>query len=176
MFPLFEEPELPAAWEQWIRDTPLHLFVLENGRWLWPTLETLHFIGLSLLFATVGLFDLRVLGLGKGIAPSTLHRLIPIGIAGYALNALTGVFFFSGFPEQYFYNAAFWWKGTFMAIAGINVAAFYLSPSFREVQTLPPGADAPFRAKLIAGTSLAAWSVVLVCGRLLTFYRPPFFH
>jgi hypothetical protein len=176
MFPLFEEPELPAAWELWIRDTPLHLFVLENGQWLWPTLETLHFIGLSLLFATIGLFDLRVLGIGKAIPPGTLHRLIPIGIAGYALNALTGVFFFSGFPEQYFYNAAFWWKGTFMAIAGINVAAFYLSSSFREVQTLPAGADAPFRAKLIAGTSLGAWSAVLICGRLLTFYRPPYFH
>jgi hypothetical protein len=63
-----------------------------------------------------------------------------------------------------------------MAIAGINVALFYLTPSFRDVQKLPPGADAPFSAKLVAGTSLAAWSAVLVCGRLLTFYRPPFFH
>ena len=63
-----------------------------------------------------------------------------------------------------------------MAIAGINVAAFYLTRSFREVQMLPAGADAPFRAKLIAGTSLGAWCAVLICGRLLTFYRPPYFH
>jgi len=176
MFPLFEEPEFAAPWELWIRGTDLHLFVQENGAWLWPTLESLHFIGLSLLFATIGVFDLRVLGVGRAIAPGALHRLIPIGIAGYALNALTGLFFFSGFPEQYFYNAAFWWKGTFMAIAGINVAAFYLSSSFHEVKTLPAGADAPFSAKVIAGTSLGAWTAVLVCGRLLTFYRPPFFH
>jgi hypothetical protein len=176
MFPLFEEPEFAAPWELWIRGTFLHLFVQDNGAWLWPTLETLHFIGLSLLFATVGVFDLRVLGVGRAIPPGTLHRLIPIGIAGYGLNALTGLFFFSGFPEQYFYNPAFWWKGTFMAIAGINVAAFYLSSSFREVKLLPAGADAPFGAKVIAGTSLGAWMAVLVCGRLLTFYRPPFFH
>jgi uncharacterized protein YbjT (DUF2867 family) len=31
-------------------------------------------------------------------------------------------------------------------------------------------------AKLIAGTSLGAWCAVLICGRLLTFYRPPWFH
>ena len=173
---MFTEPEFAEPWELWIRATFLHQFVQDNGAWLWPTLETLHFLGLSLLFATIGLFDLRVLGLGKAIPPGTLHRLIPIGIAGYAVNVSTGIVFFSGFPEQYFYNPAFWWKGTFMAIAGINVAAFYLTPSFREVQTLPAGADAPFRAKLIAGTSLAAWSAVLICGRLLTFYRPPFFH
>jgi hypothetical protein len=173
---MFTEPELPEPWELWIRATFLHQFVLDNGAWLWPTLETLHFLGLSLLFATIGVFDLRVLGIGKAIPPDALHRLIPIGIAGYAVNVLTGIAFFSGFPEQYFYNPAFWWKGTFMAIAGINVAAFYLTSSFREVQMLPAGSDAPFRAKLIAGTSLGAWCAVLICGRLLTFYRPPTFH
>jgi hypothetical protein len=173
---MFTEPEFPEPWELWIRATFLHQFVLDNGAWLWPTLESLHFVGLSLLFATIGLFDLRVLGLGKAIPPGTLHLLIPIGIAGYAVNVLTGITFFSGFPEQYFYNPAFWLKGTFMAIAGINVAAFYLTRSFREVKMLPAGADAPFRAKLIAGTSLGAWTAVLICGRLLTFYRPPIFH
>jgi hypothetical protein len=173
---MFEEPEFAAPWELWLRDTVVHQFVVENGAWMWPTLETLHFFGLSLLFATVGLFDLRVLGMGKAIPPGALHRLIPLGIFGYAVNVVTGALFFSGFPEQYFYNPSFWWKGTFMAIAGINVAIFYLTPSFREVKALPAGADAPFHAKLIAGTSLGAWSAVLVCGRLLTFYRPPFFH
>jgi hypothetical protein len=173
---MFTEPEFPEPWELWIRATFLHQFVQDNGAWLWPTLETLHFLGLSLLFATIGLFDLRVLGMGKAIPPVTLHRLIPIGIAGYAVNALTGLVFFSGFPEQYFYNPAFWLKGTFMAIAGVNVAAFYLTRSFREVKMLPAGGDAPFSAKLIAGTSLGAWTAVLICGRLLTFYRPPIFH
>ena len=172
----FEEPEFAEPWELWIRATFLHQFVIENGAWIWPMLETLHFLGLSLLLGTVGLFDLRVLGLARSIPPETLHKLIPIGIAGYAVNVLTGIMFFSGFPEQYFYNASFWWKGTFMAIAGINVALFYLTASFREVNALPAGADAPFRAKMIAGTSLGAWAAVLICGRLLTFYRPPFFH
>lgn len=173
---MFIEPEFPEPWELWIRATFLHQFVKDNGVWLWPLLESLHFLGLSLLFATIGVFDLRVLGVGRAIPPGALHRLIPIGIAGFALNAVTGVIFFTGFPEQYFYNAAFWLKGTFMAIAGLNVAAFYLTASFREVKLLPAGADAPFRAKLIAGTSLGAWCAVLICGRLLTFYRPPFFH
>jgi hypothetical protein len=41
---------------------------------------------------------------------------------------------------------------------------------------MPAGTDAPLRAKVIAGTSLFAWTAVLICGRLITFYRPPFFR
>jgi hypothetical protein len=169
------EPDVPAPWEAWIRTTFLHHFVQAHS-WMWPTLETLHYIGLSTLIGTVGLFDLRVLGMGTSIPPATLHRLIPIGVAAYCSNLLTGICFLSAFPEQYFYNPSFWWKGLFMAIAGVNVAAFYLSTAFRDVKALPAGGEAPLHAKIMAGTSLTAWIGVLICGRLLTFFRPPFFH
>ena len=80
-------------WEVWVRSTELHAFVRQNP-WLWPVLETFHYIGLSLLLGTVGLFDLRVLGMAKGIPPAALHRLIPLGVAGYFVNIITGIGFF----------------------------------------------------------------------------------
>lgn len=172
---MWREPDLPAPWEQWIRATDLAHFVLAHS-WVWPLCETLHYLGLSLLLGTVGLFDLRVLGFAKSIPPAALHRLIPFGIAGFAVNLLTGIVFFSGFPEQYAYNPSFFFKGVFMAVAALNVAAFYGSGAFASVKTISAGAEAPMGAKLIAGTSLSAWVAVLVCGRLLTFFRPPIFH
>jgi hypothetical protein len=44
------------------------------------------------------------------------------------------------------------------------------------MKKLPAGADAPTRIKVIAGVSLAMWVGVLICGRMLTWFRPPFFH
>jgi hypothetical protein len=117
-----------------------------------------------------------VLGMARQIAPAKLHRLIPFGIAGFAVNLLTGIVFFSGFPEQYFYNPSFQLLITFVMLAGLNVVLFYTSPAFAEVNRLEPGQDAPWRAKLMAGTSLSCWIAVLICGRLITFFRPPFFH
>jgi hypothetical protein len=35
-------------------------------------------------------------------------------------------------------------------------------------------ADAPMRVKLIGGTSLAMWVGVLICGGMLTWFRPLF--
>jgi hypothetical protein len=74
-------------------------------------------------------------------------------------------------PDQYVYNPAFHFKMLFMAVAGCNVAAFYLTTSRR---TMGPGAgeDAPRAAKIMAVISLCAWIAVIICGRLLTFYRP----
>ena len=63
-----------------------------------------------------------------------------------------------------------------MAVAGANILAFYGTSAFADVKTLQADASAPLRIKLIAGISLCAWVAVLVCGRLITFFRPPFFH
>jgi len=163
-------------WEVWVRSTELHAFVQRYEPQLWPLMQTLHLIGFTLLIGTVGFFDLRALGLAKGIPLQAMHRLIPWGIAGYIGNILLGIVFFSGHPEQYFYNNAFRLKLLFMAVAGINILLFYGTGAFEEVKTLPPDASVPLRIKIIAGTSLCAWVAVLVCGRMITFNRPPFFH
>jgi hypothetical protein len=61
----------------------------------------------------------------------------------------------------------------FMMLAGLNVLTFY-SAVFRRVKSLPAGAEAPLAAKMIGGASLLLWTGIIVCGRLLTFYRPIF--
>ena len=50
-------------------------------------------------------------------------------------------------------------------------APFYLT-LFGKVKRLGPGADAPLSAKVVGAASLTLWTAVIVCGRLLTFYRP----
>ncbi len=57
------------AWEAWVRTTGCRTRCWPNFS-LWPTLETLHYLGLCLLLGAVGLFDLRVLGLFKGLSPA----------------------------------------------------------------------------------------------------------
>jgi hypothetical protein len=119
----------------------------------------------------VGLFDLRLLGFARQVPMAAFHRLIPIGVAGFLMNVATGFCFLSGTPNQYILNRAFQFKVMFLAIAGLNVAAFYLT-MFRNLRTLGPGDLAPLPARVIGGVSLAAWIGVMTCGRLLTFFRP----
>ncbi len=66
-----------------------------------------------------------MLGVARGIRMSTLHRLIPFGIAGFVLSLSSGFMFVVTFPDQYLHNPAFVLKFGFMALAGINMALFY---------------------------------------------------
>ena len=142
-----------------------------RSRWGWPICESIHFLGLSLLIGTIAMFDLRLLGIAKRVPITALHRLVPWGILGFAMNGLTGLLFLLTEPDQYIYNPAFHFKMLFLALAGFNVLAFYLVV-FRQLAPVGGGGDTPRSAKLVATVSLILWLGVIVGGRFLTFYRP----
>ena len=160
------------AIEPVLRTTALGAWV-RHSQWAWPVLESLHFIGMSVLIGTIGLFDLRLLGFARGIPYAALHRLIPLGIAAYTLNIVTGFCFLSGTPDQYLFNLAFRCKVTFMFVAGLNVVFFY-TRVFRRLEALGPDAPPPVGARVAGAVSLAMWIGVMSAGRLLTFFRPPY--
>lgn len=144
-----------------------------NSAWGWPIVESLHFFGLSLLIGTVGVFDLRMLGVGQGISYKELHRLIPFGIAGYSLNVITGTMFVSSAPDQYLYNPAFQTKILFMLIAASNMVLFYKTTS-AAVSNSAPDQVLSVRARSMGAISLLCWCGVIICGRLITYFRPPY--
>lgn len=159
------------AFMDWIVSTRLSWFVTEY-RWVWPISETLHFCGLALMAGTVGLFDLRVLGLAKGIAPGALHATLRWGLAGFVVSFITGIMFISGAPDQYFYNDAFKLKVVFLVLMGANAGLFYWR-EFAGISRLGPHDEAGLSAKWVAGASLTFLVLVMLCGRMITFFRPP---
>ena len=149
------------------------IYAFMNSPWGWPIIESIHFLGLCLLIGTVGLFDLRLLGVANTISISELHRLVPIGVAGYLINVLTGTMFLSTAPDQYLYNPAVQTKFFFMLVAGLNMIYFYASTA-TDIKSGSVNSRLISRAKLIAAISLACWCAVIISGRLITYYRPPY--
>jgi hypothetical protein len=152
--------------------TNLVAFVNDND-WVWPACEMLHFVGMALLIGTVGLVDLRILGVAKGLPIATLERLIPWGVAGFVINATTGVMFVAGNPVggpiEYLTNLSFQIKMLLVLIAGINLFVYYFMGIARDVEAVPPSGDAAPSAKVIAVISLVAWFGVICFGRLIMY-------
>ena len=138
--------------------------------WMFPAGETLHFMGLSLLIGTAGIFDLRLLGIVKGLPFAPLYRLLRWGIAGFLINLLTGIMFWFVQPALYAvdYDWVFALKLLCVLLAGTNALVFRFTV-FGEVMALGPGEDAPLMAKVIGGASLLFWFGVLWFGRMLMY-------
>jgi uncharacterized membrane protein len=134
--------------------------------WMWPTCETLHFIGLCLLIGVVLIIDLRMLGVMKNVSFPALHRLLPWAILGFAINTLTGMLFFIGAPGQYTQNGTFHWKIILVLVAGANALYFTV---FDEAWVLKPGDEAPLTAKVIAVSAMVLWVGIMYCGSMLPF-------
>jgi uncharacterized membrane protein len=134
--------------------------------YVWPACESLHFVGLCLLFTVVLLVDFRMLGLGKGMSFASLYQLLPLGMLGFGLNLVTGMAFFIGAAEQYTKNTVFYWKISFVVLGAINVLYFMI---LDDAWSVGPGDEAPLTAKLAAVSAIFVWIGVLFFGHMLPF-------
>jgi uncharacterized membrane protein len=151
------DPDVPTLARKW------GLFVQETS-WVWPAAETLHFIGLCLLFGTVLIVNLRILGMGKStLSYAALRQLFPLGMLGFALNLVTGMMFFVATPEQYT-GDLFLLKMTLMAAGALNLLYFMLSKSPERMRD---GDDTGIGTKLVAASAIVIWLAVVFCGHML---------
>ncbi len=144
-------------------------WVTEYSRWVWPILETFHFIGLILIAAAVGALNFRLLGLLKQLPAAPLHRFIPWGIAGFVINVITGLLFFISLPYFYVFNINVHLKMLVILLAGAHLLLFYCTSAFRAWADLGPGENAPPFAKIVAASSMFLWLAIIVLGRYLPF-------
>ena len=131
---------------------------------------TCGFMALSAIFGTISFLTIVYGG------PEKVVLLEWISVGSFEsewtirVDALTGVMFFVGAPDQYIHNPVWWAKVAFILIAGLNILAFELSPRAKAlVQEVGPGDNTPLRLKLAGGVSLLSWFAVLYFGRMLPF-------
>ena len=137
------------------------------SKWWWTFMMAMHFIGLILIVGTVGLLDIRIMGFLKQFPVAPLHRLLPWGLAGLAINIATGLMAFAGRPENYVFSAGLWVKILSLLLLGVNAAAFYLTGIFGDVEKVGAGEDAAISAKLVAASGLFLWFAVIAMGRYI---------
>lgn len=136
--------------------------------WLWPLMETIHFVGLSLLLGGLIVIDARLAGFFRGVNIAATHKLLPWVFIGFGLNLTTGALFFFGDPMRYAINIGFQMKMVLVLVAGLNALWFWwkINP---VMYTWEPDADPPALAKVIAWVSLISWTGVLLLGRLIPY-------
>lgn len=150
----------------WIRNSPLAAWVISSP-YIWPTLESIHFVSLCVLFGSLLIIDLRLIGVYRERCAATVELLIRLSLIAFAVNLATGVLFFFGNTFKYVNNPAFELKLVLILLAGIN-ALFYKVRLSHIVDT----ENVSWASRGVGSLSLLLWAGVIVCGRMITFYAP----
>jgi uncharacterized membrane protein len=146
--------------------SPAIELAINNVIWFVPW-QTVHFFGFTLIFATVLMVVLRVLGFWKSVPFSAVHRLLPIGVLAVVMNVFTGMLMMLADTYRYVVNDyTFAPKIAFIPIGATAVLYFSLSDRLWKVKA---GEEAPVSAKAVAVLVLVCWAGVIACGRLLPY-------
>jgi len=133
-------------------------------------------VGLGLSVGMVFWFDLRLLGFALGSAPVSrvYRRLIPWATSGFVVMFTSGALLFTGFATAAYQSPFFRIKVSALLLAAAN-AAFYHLVTERRGRSWDDDATPPAAARLAGLVSMALWTTVILCGRLMayTMYSRP---
>ena len=133
--------------------------------WAFPTVLTLHTVGLAVLIGASWMLDLRLLGIGRRVPLSAFRWVFPTVAVGLVINLLTGVLLFIK-------NASTWGVALpfFVKMALVVASVATVMPMRSIVLRSGDGeGDVGSNARLLAVVSILAWSAAVTAGRLLAY-------
>lgn len=153
----------------WLSRTPPSVLLQTNEKWVIPTIQSIHIVGIGVVLACVLMMSLRVLGYAgadQSVA-ATQQRFGPWLIGAVWLLLGTGLLMIIAEPVRELVTFSFWAKMTLVAV-GVTIALVFQ----RSVRAHPDweheiGARAPVRALAIA-TPLV-WLAIVFLGRFIAY-------
>lgn len=146
-----------------VENLPLSAWLREsNSIWAYPTMLTLHTIGLALLVGASAALNLRVLGWGQALALADLRPLFRWMWVGFWVNALSGVVLLMADASTKAAAPMFLIKLGLVAIGVAVMAA-------QKRETFAPEAVNARGARSLALVSLTVWFTAIFAGRLMAY-------
>jgi len=143
---------------------------IRNSLYIFPLIESAHVCGLAMVFGTIAVIDLRLLGFASTQRP--FRRMASDTLkwtwAAFLLTAVTGALMFITNADVYFHNALFRAKMMALVLAGINMVIFELTAG-RTIHRWDTARSAPAAGKTAAVLSLVLWISIIFLGRWIGF-------
>ena len=147
-----------TAFAEWVRSSLVG----------YPTVLTLHAIGMAIMVGLVFVIDLRLLGKFTGIPYSSLHRLMNYAWIGFAINFISGLAIFTSQAVSYVDNTQYQLKMV-MVLVGVVIAAYVQPILQREAADWEGGSPVPGMVPALGMISIVMWLGTIVTGRFIAY-------
>ncbi len=138
--------------------------------WFFPVIEICHVLSIAVVFGSILMVDVRLLGLAdrNSTVTQVSGEILPYTWTAFGCAVLTGSLLFMSKAEQYVHNLQFQLKFLFMFVAGVNMLVFHRGVYRRVLdwdRALPP----PAGARIAGALSIILWVAVIFMGRWIGF-------
>jgi hypothetical protein len=142
---------------------------MRESLWAYPSVETVHIVALAIVYGSIVVVDLRLLGLSRTISAAKLARhALPFTVGAFLVAMLTGLLMFTAHAEDFLSNRVFMLKMGIILAAGVNAGLLHAG-ALARVADWDTGVMPPARVRVAAALSIALWTCVIACGRLLAY-------
>ena len=148
-----------SAFTEWFLGSP--------SIWAYPSVLTLHTIGMAILVGASFVINLRVLQLSGRIP---LHRLEPLYRfiwVGFAINLASGIVLFITEAADRIVDPVFYIKMASIAIA----MTLAMVVKRRSIDPVDAPQVASFQTRSLAAAALSMWTIAIVAGRLMAYLK-----
>jgi hypothetical protein len=155
-------------WANWIASTALSGW-LQSEAWVVPTSQSIHIVGVSVVFCCAVMISLRLLGVkasGRSVS-QLVDTLVPWMYRALAALLLTGLVQTVAEPVRQFVAPVFWWK--MLMIICVLALTVGFARAVRGNAAKWDTAARPARAKWFALISLGLWVGIIFCGRFIGY-------
>ena len=138
--------------------------------WLFPIIETCHVLSIAVVFGSVFMVDVRLLGLAErdSLVSQLSREILPYTWTAFGCAVLSGSLLFLTKADQYFHNLQFQLKFLFMFLAGVNMLIFHRGV-YRRVLDWDRAISPPTGARIAGALSIVLWIAVIFMGRWIGF-------
>lgn len=152
----------------WLESTKLAVWLGESSSiWAFPTVLTLHTIGMAVLVGASWVLDMRLLGVNRRVPLSAYRWVFPVVAIGLLVNVVTGVMLFIK-------NATKWGTAIPFLVKMVLIIASVavLAPLRSHVLRNDADNEVNGNLRLLAIASILAWTGAVTAGRLLAYLVP----
>ncbi len=149
--------------------TTIAVAVRENDL-LFPSIEAVHVLAITLVVGSIGVVDLRLLNIGwrsRSIL-EFLREVLPLTWIAFGLALLTGTTLFASNAPTYLHNGPFQFKMGLLVLAGLNILTFH-AVTARKLARSGEVAGSPAAARFAGAVSLLMWIGIVCFGRWIGF-------
>ena len=155
----------------WLEASALGHAMRDHGVWTYGVVNLLHILGVSALFGSVLVLDLRLLGAWRQIPlVSVAGTTLPIARVGFVLAVATGLGLLATKATEYVGNPFLLIKFPAIGVALVNALVIERLPAWKARAVRDANERERRQLVIVGAISLVSWLTAVSAGRMIGYW------